>query len=81
MRPCLLPCSCQASELDHKLKISERTAATVETIKESAVARNTVAFFNRVGSGVKTATNKVVESERVRGWTGRQSPDGAPPPS
>ncbi|GAB4815689.1 hypothetical protein N2152v2_002735 [Parachlorella kessleri] len=61
----------QATELDHKLKISERTAATVETIKESAVARNTVAFFNRVGSGVKSATNKVVESERVSGTSSR----------
>lgn len=74
----------QAQEIDHKLKISERAAATATAVKESAAVKGAAAFFGRVGSGVKQATNKVVESERVRNWTGRKSPEeegGSDPPA
>lgn len=53
-------------------------------MKESAAVKGAAAFFGRVGSGVKSATHKVVESEKVRAWTGRSSPEqpaGDEPPA
>jgi hypothetical protein len=54
-----------AHELDNKLKISEHAGKAVDAVRESTVAKKTGEVFVRASSGVKSATAKVMESEKV----------------
>lgn len=55
----------QATELDQKLKITERAGHAVDVVRESAVMQTTAAAFQRAGSSVKTATTKVLDQPAV----------------
>ena len=63
--PPALPCpsssppSPQVSELDSRLRISERASAAGAALRESAVAKHTSAALGRVGSAVSSTTKKV----------------------
>ena len=70
--PSLPPLCPQVHEIDTKLKISERVKDAATAVSDSAVGRGTAAALTKVGSSVRSTTNKVMESETVRGAGGGQ---------
>jgi hypothetical protein len=58
-----------ASDIDNKLKISERAGNAVEAVRDSAVMQSTTAALTKAGSSVRSATTKVFEQPAVANAT------------